>query len=208
MLIDKIKALFNSETIVVENKFKDAKLVDGTIVRVEGDEFKVGDDLKVITEDGQVENAPEGMHETTDGEIFVVNGEGKITEIRKPEVNVESETEDAPTVESTTENMEEIEVEVEKPGLEERVLALEEALAMLISKLEAKKEEMEVVATEIEILKAENEGLKIKNEELSKVPAVEPTKIKRFEKVIVDKKDSKINVELLSKVSALREKIK
>lgn len=93
-ILDKIKGLFSAEEAPVEAKFKDAKLVDGTIVRVEGDEFKVGDKLSFITEDGTIVDAKEGMHELEDGTILVVDAESKITEIRAttPEAEeVESE---------------------------------------------------------------------------------------------------------------------
>ena len=210
MLIEKIKALFSveAEQNNVEAKFKDAKLIDGTIVRVEGDEFKVGDALSVITEDGQVVKAPEGMHELEDGTVLVVDAEGIITEIRKPEAEVEQseeekKEEEAPSQTEMAEkkDKEKMEVAPEIVALEERIKKLEEAIAMLVSGLESKKEEMEKV-------KKENESLKLKNEELSKTPAVEPTKTKRFEKIITEKKDFKINVDLLNKVASLREKNK
>lgn len=81
-ILDKIKGLFSAEEAPVEKVFKDAKLVDGTIVRVEGEEFKVGDKLSFITEDGTLVDAKEGMHELEDGTILVVDAESKITEIR------------------------------------------------------------------------------------------------------------------------------
>ena len=81
ILIDQIKALFLAEAAPVEAKFKEAKLVDGTIVRVDGEEFKVGDKLSFVTEDGLVD-AKEGMHELEDGTVLVVDAESKITEVR------------------------------------------------------------------------------------------------------------------------------
>lgn len=209
-LIEKIKALFaesNIEATAETEKFLDAKLVDGTIIRTDAEEFKPGDKLFVITEDGEKVQAPEGMHETTEGMVIVVDAEGTITEVRKPEVEteetpseekmkseVETKMEEAPVKEEKTAEPTEMEV------LASRVQKLEEALAMLVSEMEMKK-------TEMSELTKENEALKIKNEELSKAPIVKPTETKRFEKVLKEtNKETKVNAELLSKISAIRKK--
>lgn len=196
-LIDKIKSLFLSEETIVEPtvelKFKDAKLVDGTIVRVEGEEFKVGDKLSVITESGEIVNAPVGMHELEDGTVLVVDGESKITEVRTPEVK--------------TEEMAEVEVEVEPKAeegsdLEARVAKLEEAIAMLIEGLSKKETEL---AT-IELAKVE---LETKLEEIEKTPIVTPTSVRKFEGLSkTTKTEIKTNPTLLTKIQELREKNK
>lgn len=64
-----------------------ATLLDGTIVKVEG-EFEVGKQLVVETEEGDLP-APLGNHETTDGLIVSVDEAGVITSIE--EVVVEEE---------------------------------------------------------------------------------------------------------------------
>lgn len=201
-LVEKIKALFSAEE--AENqKLLDAKLVDGTIIRTESDEFKPGDKLFVLTEDGQLENAPAGMHETTDGIVIVVDEEGIITEVRKPEASEVKEEEMAEVSEKEGEKTEEVEAEEETEAcpeaerilaLEEKVKMLEEAVSTLVSGMEKKKDEMKKI-------KAENESLKIKNQELSKVPATAPVKTKKFEKV-----ESKNNTNLINKIAFLREK--
>ena len=68
-----------------------ATLVDGTIVKVEGD-FEVGKQLVVETEDGDIP-APEGSHETTDGQIISVDAEGVIVSIEEVVVEEEQEQE-------------------------------------------------------------------------------------------------------------------
>lgn len=50
----------------------EATLVDGTVVRVDG-EFEVGKSIFVVTEEGDVP-APDGAHETTDGVIVSTEG--------------------------------------------------------------------------------------------------------------------------------------
>lgn len=68
-----------------------ATLVDGTIVKVEGD-FEVGKQLVVETEDAEIP-APEGSHETTDGQIISVDAEGVIVSIEEVVVEEEQEQE-------------------------------------------------------------------------------------------------------------------
>ena len=69
-----------------------ATLVDGTIVKVEGD-FEVGKQLVVETEDGEIP-APEGSHETTDGQVISVDAEGVIVSIEEVVVEEEQEFND------------------------------------------------------------------------------------------------------------------
>lgn len=195
-LVEKIKALFSTEEVKnVEKieKFLDAKLVDGTVIRTESDEFKPGDKLSVMTEDGQLEKAPVGMHETTDGVVIVVDEEGIITEVRKPEAS-EVKGEEMAEVPEKEEEVASSQESERILALEEKIKMLEEAVSMLVSGMEMKKEEMKEI-------KAENKSLKTKNEELSKVPAATPVKTKKFEKV-----ESKNNINLVNKIAVLRDK--
>lgn len=206
-LLEKIialKSVFATETPAVaedftpevaqEAKFLDAKLVDGTIVRVEGDstEFKVGDALKVMTEAGEIVKAPEGMHELVDGTILVVDAEGKITEVRTPEVKEEEEMEvavDAPALTDETD-------------LAKKIGNLEKMVAELTKLITDKKEMMEKV-------EAENVSLKIENEKMSKAPLVKSTSPRKFENEEklkdLTKKDKTKNSEMLNKILALKE---
>jgi hypothetical protein len=70
-----------------EIKLASATLVDGTIVKTEGD-FEVGKQLLVETAEGDIP-APEGQHETTDGLLVTVDASGIITSI--DEIVVEEE---------------------------------------------------------------------------------------------------------------------
>lgn len=94
-LKDLVKSYFNltdnkeietkSEDITNE-KFASGELIDGTKVNNGSDkEFEVGDSLFVETEAGEVVDAPSGEHELKDGTVVVVDGEGKITGLRKPD---------------------------------------------------------------------------------------------------------------------------
>jgi hypothetical protein len=77
--LPEIKKLLFSET---EEKFEDAKLVDGTIVRYEV--LEIGAALSVVGEDGEVVPAPDGEHELESGDIVRTEG-GLIVEIMSPE---------------------------------------------------------------------------------------------------------------------------
>lgn len=71
-----------TETDTEEVKLAEATLVDGTVVKTEG-EFEVGKQLFVVTEEGDIP-APEGLHETTEGIIVGVDAEGIIVSIEEP----------------------------------------------------------------------------------------------------------------------------
>lgn len=185
-LIDKIKMLFE-ENSPVENNFLDAKLIDGTIVRVEGDSFKVGDAVKVITEAGEKVQAPAGEHELENGTVLVIDGEGKLTEVREIEAEMAEELPvDAiePTVEMAEESpIEEVVETVNETELADRVAALEEALVMLIEKLTGNQAEMAATKEALSAVTAEKELLE-------KAPAAKPLSTKKFEKLEVVKSTS------------------
>jgi len=184
-LIDKIKMLF--EATPVEASFLDAKLIDGTIVRVEGDSFKVGDAVKVITEAGETVQAPEGEHELEDGTVIVIDAEGNITEVRNIEAEMAEESPvDAiePTVEMAEESpIEEVVETVSETELADRVAALEEALYMLIEKLQNNQAEMTATKEALSKVTAEKELLE-------KAPAAKAVITKKFEKTEVVKSTS------------------
>lgn len=84
-----------AETKSVE--LAEATLVDGTVVKVEG-ELAEGKNLFVVTEEGDIP-APEGIHETADGMLVTVDANGVIAAIEEKPVEAEVEqemSEDAP----------------------------------------------------------------------------------------------------------------
>lgn len=85
--LPEIKKLLFSETA---EKFEDAKLADGTIVRYEV--LEIGAALSVVGEDGEIVPAPDGEHELESGDIVRTEG-GVIVEIMSPEP-VEEEAEE------------------------------------------------------------------------------------------------------------------
>jgi len=72
-----------------------ATLTDGT--KIESDtegEFKVGDKLYVITEEGEKVQAPEGEHTTDSGIVLTVDAEGTITGVKYPDEQGEGSLQD------------------------------------------------------------------------------------------------------------------
>lgn len=109
------KLLFNEEPVA--EAFLDAKLVDGTIVRVEP-AVELGATVAVVGEDGEVVPAPDAAHEMEDGMVVRTEG-GVIVEILEPEAEPEEVEEEAgeekeeemSAEEPTEEVTEEVEVE-------------------------------------------------------------------------------------------------
>lgn len=122
----------------VREIFLEAKLVDGTVVKVEGENLMEGAKVVVVTEQGEIP-APDGVHELEDG-TKVQTVEGVITKIeeKKPEVEVEVEmgdmlpVQDIPQVEDNGNEMIDLmkklmEKMTEKMGsMEQKMSALEE----------------------------------------------------------------------------------
>jgi hypothetical protein len=82
----------------VKQVFLDAKLVDGTVVKVEGDSLAEGAKVVVVTEDAEIP-APDGVHELEDG-TKIETKDGIIAKIEEIAADVEEgETPEAPAVE-------------------------------------------------------------------------------------------------------------
>lgn len=77
----------------MKQEFDEAELVDGTIVGTDGD-FEVGKPLYVKDGEGNWVKAPVGEHSTKSGIILVVNEEGYITGMKKPEESGEGSLEE------------------------------------------------------------------------------------------------------------------
>jgi len=90
--------LKNEEAEIVKEIFIDAKLVDGTAIKVSGDGLVEGAKVVVVTEEGEIP-APDGVHELEDGtkvetkEGIIAKIEEKLEEpeMEKPEAEVEIE---------------------------------------------------------------------------------------------------------------------
>tara|TARA_R110000822_G_scaffold76294_3_gene183322 strand:+ start:870 stop:1445 length:576 start_codon:yes stop_codon:yes gene_type:complete len=143
-VLKKLRVMLAADTeVVTREKMAEATLVDGTVVYTDG-ELAVGATLLIRTEDG-VESpyAPEGIHETTDGQLIGVGPNGEIMDIS----DVAGVTEDV-----VVEAMDEVAVVAEVPEVAvEPTAALLEGIAELIAPFT---EEIAALTEEVIALKA------------------------------------------------------
>lgn len=86
----------NGDVVLVpaNEEMTEGTLIDGTKITNQMDtDFEVGQKLFVITQEGEMVNAPEGEHTTDSGIVVVVDGEGVITGITKPDMAPEGSLE-------------------------------------------------------------------------------------------------------------------
>ena len=118
----------------VKEIFLDAKLVDGTVIKVEGDSLAEGAKVVVVTEDAEIP-APDGVHELEDG-TKVETKDGIIAKIEEVVADVEDgEVPEAP------------EAEVPAMGMEAELMDM---LKEFIHKVSGKMSEMEQKMSEVE----------------------------------------------------------
>ena len=131
--------------VVVENKFAEATLVDGTVVYTDG-ELEVGATLLIRTEEGEESPyAPDGIHETTDGKLIGVGPNGEIMDISE----VEAEAKPEEIIEEVMD-----EVVVEAPVSEAAMPATEELLSGIAEMIAPFTEEIAALTEEVTELKA------------------------------------------------------
>ncbi len=163
---------------VKEESFATAKLVDGTeITNMSDGEFEVGQELHVITAEGDHVVAPSGEHTTESGITLTVDGEGKITGVARPDEAAEGSLaeDEVPMTEamSAEEEVETVEEEDKTAMAEDDII--EETLEEGGPKEEIIEAIMEIVAPEIEALKAKLAEYDEKLKEYMSEPASEPT---------------------------------
>ena len=181
-------AEMNEQTLVdteVKETFTEATLADGTkITNMVDADFEVGQELHVITEEGEHVLAPSGEHTTESGIVITVDGEGKITGVKHPDAEGEGSLEEEATPvseEMSTENVEMAEEDVLEDVVEETMeegMDVKEAIVEAIA---------EVVAPELEMLKKKMAEME---EYMKKVyaeePAAKPSSESKFSKSVSD----------------------
>jgi len=123
--------LKNEEAEIVKEIFIDAKLIDGTAIKVSGDSLIEGAKVVVVTEEGEIP-APDGVHELEDG-TKVETKEGLIAKIE--EAVAEAPEMEEPKVEIEVSKEEKMESEV-VTLLKDLVVKLGEKIASLEGKVE------------------------------------------------------------------------
>jgi hypothetical protein len=139
--------LKNEETEIVKEIFIDAKLVDGTAIKVEGDSLIEGAKVVVVTEEGEIP-APDGVHEI-EGGAKVETKEGVIVRIEEAIAEVEMEKP-------------EVEIEVSKDGMEkEMVDMLKEFIYKMGDKVKKMEDQMSKLSSDFSSFKKEPAAKKI-----------------------------------------------
>ena len=125
---EEIKMRFNDEPAPIQ--FGELTLVDGTIVKYEGDAPMEGAPLIVVTPEGEVP-APDGVHETDSG-LLISTKDGVIVSIEEKEMEVEAgKKEEKPAEFATLETF-----ETYRASVEERMANLEKTLISMLGKVE------------------------------------------------------------------------
>lgn len=183
-------AEMNEQTLVdteVKETFTEATLADGTkITNMVDADFEVGQELHVITEEGEHVLAPSGEHTTESGIVITVDGEGKITGVKHPDAEGEGSLEEPTAV---SEEMSTEEVEMAEDGMLEDVVeeTMEEGMDVKEAIVEAI---AEVVAPELEMLKKKMADMEEKMKKMyAAEPAAKPSSESKFSKSTGDSLD-------------------
>lgn len=125
---EEIKMRFNTE---VPAQFGELTLVDGTIIKYEGDAPAEGLPLIVVTPEGEVA-ADDGVHETDSG-LLIRTKDGVIVSIEEKEMEVEAgkKEEEKPAEFATLESF-----ETYRASVEERMANLEKTIISMLGKVE------------------------------------------------------------------------
>ena len=162
---DTTETVETTEEAAVEAAFLDAKLVDGTIVRVEP-AVEVGAVVKVIDEAANEIDAPDGDHELEDGTIIRTEG-AVIVEVMAPEAEEEESEEEVEAEEKEKEEMASEDVDVKMSAIAADVIAAHNfASAEAIEGINSRFDEMEKAIGMITDIV----------EKMAAKPSVEPTK--------------------------------
>jgi hypothetical protein len=162
---DTTETVETTEEAAVEAAFLDAKLVDGTIVRVEP-AVEVGAVVKVIDEAANEIDAPDGDHELEDGTIIRTEG-AVIVEVMAPEAEEEESEEEVEAEEKEKEEMASEDVDLKMSAIAADVLAAHNfASAEAIEGINSRFDEMEKAIGMITDIV----------EKMAAKPSVEPTK--------------------------------
>ena len=171
--------LKNEETEIVKEIFIDAKLVDGTAIKVEGDSLVEGAKVVVVTEEGEIP-APDGVHEISDG-TKVETKEGIIAKIEQKLEEPEMEKPEA-----------EVEIEVSKDGMsKEMVDMLKEFIYKMGDKVKKMEEQMSSLSTDFNSFKKEPAAKKIADGKTEKFNKIDDYMDSKLETIAALRKNNK-----------------
>lgn len=139
----------DGELVAVKEIFLDAKLADGTQIKVEGDSLVEGAKVVVVTEQGEIP-APDAVHELEDGSK-VETKDGVIVKIEAPEMEEVEAEEVVPAVDD----------QVGVPEQVELMDMLKEFIKRMSDKMASMEKKMSSVEQNFEAFKKEPAAKKI-----------------------------------------------
>ena len=165
-----------------------SRLEDGTIVSSDADEFGVGIVVNVVAEDGSVFPIAEGTYIMENGDEFVVDAEGIVTEYMPNEEEVEEDVE-AEEEEEEYKEEEEVKMSDESEILNAVGMVMKELLEEVKKDLETLRSDFDSMQSEklgleeqVESIEKEKEELAKQVVELSEQPADNPVVQSKFKK--------------------------
>ena len=169
-----------SQIVSVKEIFVDAKLVDGTAIKVSGEGLVEGAKVMVVTEEGEIP-APDGVHELEDG-TKVETKEGIIAKI-------EEVVKELPEMESPEA---EVEIEVSKDGMsKEMVDMLKEFIYKMGDKIKKMEEQMSSLSTDFNSFKKEPAAKKIADGKTEKFNKTDDYMDSKLETIAALRKNNK-----------------
>lgn len=140
----------DGEIVAVKEIFMDAKLKDGTVIKVSGEELVEGAEVKVVTDEAEI-MAPDGTHELSDG-TKVETKDGII-------VKIETMMEDEEDIEEAIDE----EVEVDDESMKQIYSLLEDMMKKVSEKMKNMEKKMEAMNAEFSAFKSQPAGKPIPN---------------------------------------------
>lgn len=143
-----------------EHKFLDAKLSDGTLIKVDGESLMEGAKIVVVTEEGEIP-APDGVHELEDGskvetkDGVIAKIEEKVEEAEGPEVEVELSEEE---VEGPKGSEEEVDV---PDAMDDFISLVKDMMEKISEKMKSMEGKVEKMDADFEAFKKEPAAKKI-----------------------------------------------
>jgi hypothetical protein len=168
-----------SQIVSVKEIFVDAKLVDGTAIKVSGEGLVEGAKVMVVTEEGEIP-APDGVHEL-EGGMKVETKEGLI-------VKIEEAVAEAPEMEGP-----EVEIEVSKEEkMESEVVALlKDLVVKLGEKIASLEGKVEGMSADFNAFKKEPAAKKIADGKTEKFNKVDDYMDSKLETIMSLRKNNK-----------------
>lgn len=156
--IQEIKSLMVKFGFIADTtklSFVDAKLIDGTQIKVEGDSLMEGAKVVVVTEEGEIP-APDGIHEI-EGGMKVQTTDGIIVKLEEPKMEDEGNVEEV--------EMEDVPVEAIVPAevapiAEPVIAAIVEAIVPVLEEIKSLAEEMKKMKEKMGSVQSDFEAFK------------------------------------------------